>query len=709
MITNLKLTNFRKIVADEMTFTSGINVLRGANEISKTSRLEAIAYALFGTKALRTSLEDAVTHGQDPKTLKVELTIKFGDEVFEFSRSKGGAEVRTNGKPFVTGQNEVSAFASKMFGTDLNVASKLLLANQNSIRGALEGGPKELSVLIEDLASMDIFDTILDQAQQKLALGSPALLEERLKGAEATLAAATESLPPQPDEATHQTKVSALNQQVVTLEASLATLEANAATATTQWQEASRLYLKRTTLEAELAKASDRFNDAKKQVETLKPAAAQTVDTDRVINLKTQIVEAEDYDKRVIAYRIFKNLPEGERYEGSSEAFELALDEATNTVSLDNKHLAGIEREVAVLKAKRINRDTCDKCGQDITHLEHVKETNAGIDAELAKLATQAETLTTELERFTAIERNLLALRKFAREVDTSLIKLGSNVSVDANFYPPKVTWVGGIPGDGPDAAGLQRELDGLEAQAKAVASAQAKLELAEEQMVKAQGECVKAQEALSNFDGPDADEVVALAEVKDNATLDFNAARGHIILAQREIEDLTRDYDAAAKLWNMAQGRITDARQVIESCKADLDSLAFNNGLVRRIRAIRPVVATRIWNAVLSSVSVMFSQMRNEDSVITKDAGGFKCNAQSVESLSGSTLDLLGLSIRCALLRTFLPNCGLLVLDEPCAAMDQGRTESMLGFLKAVDFSQTLLVTHEPTSTSIADNLIEL
>jgi len=39
----------------------------------------------------------------------------------------------------------------------------------------------------------------------------------------------------------------------------------------------------------------------------------------------------------------------------------------------------------------------------------------------------------------------------------------------------------------------------------------------------------------------------------------------------------------------------------------------------------------------------------------------------------------------------------------------DEERSESMLGFLKSVDFRQTLLVSHEEISTSVADNLIVL
>lgn len=39
----------------------------------------------------------------------------------------------------------------------------------------------------------------------------------------------------------------------------------------------------------------------------------------------------------------------------------------------------------------------------------------------------------------------------------------------------------------------------------------------------------------------------------------------------------------------------------------------------------------------------------------------------------------------------------------------DAERSEAMLGFLKSAGFKQTLLVSHEEVSESVADNLIQL
>ena len=94
---------------------------------------------------------------------------------------------------------------------------------------------------------------------------------------------------------------------------------------------------------------------------------------------------------------------------------------------------------------------------------------------------------------------------------------------------------------------------------------------------------------------------------------------------------------------------------------------------------------------------------------MISKDKDGFKCNNQSVDALSGSTLDAFGLALRCALIRTFIPECGILVLDEPAHGMDGNRTAAMLGFIQSIDMGQTILITHEDVSSSIASNIIEL
>jgi DNA repair exonuclease SbcCD ATPase subunit len=190
---------------------------------------------------------------------------------------------------------------------------------------------------------------------------------------------------------------------------------------------------------------------------------------------------------------------------------------------------------------------------------------------------------------------------------------------------------------------------------------------------------------------------------------LAHEAAKGTVILTRKEIDDKVSAFDSVTKLWDALKAMVTEAEKNIAEHEADLASLSFNNGLIKKLRAIRPVIASRLWNTVLSSVSVMFTSMRRTESLVTKGKTGFMVNGMPVESLSGSTLDILGLALRCALLRTFIPRCGLLVLDEPQHGCDADRSEAMLGFLKSIGFDQTILVTHDHVSETVADNLIQL
>src|SRR5574340_1535469 len=173
MLKKLTLTYFRKHEDRTFDFSEGLNVFRAANESGKSSCLESIAYTLFGAKALAEPLEKVVTWGHKANELKV--VLHFGDHVF--SRSTRGAEVTLNGEVVCTGQNEVSAFAAALLGADMTMAANLMMASQGKLRGAIEGGAKATSTLIEDLSGLDLLDRILDAAAAKLALGSAAPYE----------------------------------------------------------------------------------------------------------------------------------------------------------------------------------------------------------------------------------------------------------------------------------------------------------------------------------------------------------------------------------------------------------------------------------------------------------------------------------------------------------------------------------------------------
>ena len=138
-------------------------------------------------------------------------------------------------------------------------------------------------------------------------------------------------------------------------------------------------------------------------------------------------------------------------------------------------------------------------------------------------------------------------------------------------------------------------------------------------------------------------------------------------------------------------------------------DSMHRHNELIRKLRNARPEIASKMWGTVLGAISRYFTQIRGEQSVVTRDADGFKVNGRSVAGLSGSTNDALGLAIRMALSKLFLPGVPLLFLDEAFAGADDTRELAGVGTLAGAGFSQVLLVTHSSLPEQVADNLITL
>lgn len=712
MLVRLKLENFRKAVSEETIFTPGINLFRGVNEAGKTTRLEAISYALFGSRSLRTPLEQCVTWGTDVKKLRVTLVLTAGGVKHTFTRSKSGAEVRLNDSavPFVTGQTEVSNFAASLLGADASTANSLLMASQNRLRGALEEGPKALSQMIEDLAGFDTFDRILDAASKKLALGSASLLEAQLKGAENTLAAATANLPAKPDEDAHALSLKALEAKAAAIEASLPSLRELAKTAVNRWQEASDLYLRKRVMAGKVDELLRNVGQAQDQVSILTKNTDKVVDVGQIEVLKARIVEAEGHAARVAAYIQFLSIPEGPVWKGDKSSFDMCRNICQTKISQLEKEAIQLRFDVKTLNSQRFDSTTCSKCGQALPDIDNIVATNTAIDKKLVEIATLLAANEVNLALETKDRGRFNNIEAHAKRLESIYKKLIGYCLFDDDQYPARAVWDGTKPdGFAPDVSLLRQQLTAVEAEVKALETSRAQLAWAKEQLDKIVRMYNEAEIVLREFVAPNDDDILALTTDKDKALEDVSIVEGEAYLIRHKAVELDREFQVAVRMWDMAKERVNDANKTIEACKADLASLGFNNALVAKLRKIRPVIANKLWNTVLASVSVMFSQMRKEESWVTKDSGGFKVNGQAVESLSGSTLDILGLSVRCALLRTFLPQCGLLVLDEPCASMDDGRTEALLGFLKSVGFQQTLLVSHEEVSESVADNLIQL
>ena len=270
---------------------------------------------------------------------------------------------------------------------------------------------------------------------------------------------------------------------------------------------------------------------------------------------------------------------------------------------------------------------------------------------------------------------------------------------------PPQLRWLKEVPSEaGADVESLRSDLRELKAAQRKYDEDQAALAALQPLLAKAKEDLEAAKAAVSA--APEVylpqDELDEARGITATAEKELRAARDRLTQAKQALKDANDGHTRALQA-------LHDAQEVVSARSAEIDALVFNNTLLKKVRTARPAIADRLWAIVLKAVSGYFSEIRGTRSRVTKDSDGFKVDGHSVSTLSGSTLDALGLAIRVALVRTFLPSAPFLILDEPAAAMDEGRTHNMLGFISSAGFGQVILVTHEDVSESVADNIIQL
>lgn len=109
-LVNLELKLFRQHEATYLDFKSGLIGIIGANGAGKTSLVEAIAFALYGSKALRGKNHDVCTRGKDG-TPTVTLVFEHDGTNYRVKRRLGDAELFQGGEttPLCSGSRDVTS------------------------------------------------------------------------------------------------------------------------------------------------------------------------------------------------------------------------------------------------------------------------------------------------------------------------------------------------------------------------------------------------------------------------------------------------------------------------------------------------------------------------------------------------------------------------------------------------------------------------
>ena len=681
MIHTLELTNFKQHENLSLNFAAGLTAVKGANEAGKSTIYHAIAYALFGARSLPMSLAETVTWGKPDSSLKVKLKFIVDNVEYLIARGKSGAEL-SGTNLLVSGQSEVTKYVETLFNVNADSASKLMIASQGKLRGALES--KEAVSLIEKLANISLLDELVTKIQQQLPSGNTKILENRL--AEIVIE-----------------EVVAPNFREAKAHIELLELEARNAVEVGK-ACASRLgsldteKARQVIVEAsQRIKDIDSYNNGLKQLEARR-GGPEVLAPVTLENLYELVAAQKAMQKTLKAKTVFdKHVKQAFAWQGPAlDGYLLGL--------LEQKR--GLKESLELLKTREtkatyeaINEDSCAFCGKLLQDVPEVVVINEKVQKELSEVRAMLSSDSWVLEELKEEIKTVEAILAYELSVVNLSKQLAEYTALGKEQGIAQLTWTASLEVDGTDYEAISKDLGQQQAAYDAY-----KIQLASSAMLK-----VKYSKWL--VDNPMVDvawaqkvleKAEAFTQQKEAAWQREGAAGSALLAARYDLKTMERAFE-------YRQQRRADALEAKAVLVSDIAVYDKNNALIKRLRESRPVVAAKLWTVVLSAVSYYFSVIRGTPTTITMDGDSFKADGKPVESLSGSTLDSLGLAIRMALGKTFLPGIDFLLLDEPAAGMDDERESAMLGMLAASGYGQVLVVTHSVLADSFATEIIQL
>lgn len=689
MLGQLTLQNFGTHRALSVTFTQGLNAIKGANEAGKSTLMTAIWYALYGSSALPSTVDELVTWGCSPSSLKVSLSFSFGGvQDFVVTRTKSSASLisRESGLS-VQGHSAVNAHIESLFGVSAKIAGQLYGASQGDLKGTLSGVSGVSTALLEKLAKFSELDDMIQAIRDKLPTG-------HTKGLEDTLTTLREVQ--KPDEPVLiDTSV-----EIEELETVLDSVKREKAVN----NEIDRLVdlLETTTLEHR--RSSQKLErllaaDAELSTYPVELCEARWALSEATLRAATEVFE--ESGRTLRAFKAFFSTGASVRQVSKSNAS--AAEKYVRVCKQELDALVGRKVELAS-SIKQVSTRLCVNCQAALE--TGIAEHNARVEAEIAEVSCRIE----------------LAKAKHA--------EAQARHTEEAAMY---TAWLAYTPvaQDLEAVAVLSESLGGKFVQATTTLDElKAKHDRVSEEYMLVKARAQKDQERLQSAKA--LEKLLANNALNESQTLVGNLQRKMVEtdMALRALE-ATRggnlvDVEAKAKVLrdkissaeavntartNLYNQRLSEYKAYISTAATLRKSIAEtkeNNVIIKKLQEARPHLSATLWAAVLSEVSETFSLMRGSVCVVSYD-GQFCVDGRNAKSLSESTKDILGLALRIALVRMFLPSVTWLLLDEPASACDTEREAAMVGAIAACGFDQVLMISHSSVPDAVADNIVSV
>lgn len=671
---SLQLQLFRQHVDGYVEFPDGLVGIIGVNGSGKTTIVEAVGFALFGSRALRGRTDDVRTRtapgrvsgrGRRNNEMRVTLAIEHDGTVFRIERSLSDAALYVGGEanPVAEGNREVSARLSSVIGMSYEEFVATYCTEQKGLeflsgkKGATEREKFIIRILGYDRLE-ELQELLRSDRKEKRAIlqgyeasvGTREEIEQRLVSEQQELRVIQEK-----HDAAHQ---------------SLTKAEGEFAVLRTRMQKLddlrSRYVKERDGVQAlqvrveERAKRLQALADSIIVVEddlrrALKPLAGERSVDEVIADTKRQAALAKDTIEGIAR---------------ELQAREVAWREELSTIRAEREALVRQAEQVAqrVRKVEALDAGgECPTCSQPLG--ETFEAVHAHLAAEHSELAKRVEQLVaSERDRSVPpaeLEEHREALRNAQRDYERLQVKL--NELGVCQQMEQKVAAIRA------DQRTTQIDMRTAEENLERGKKKLTEIGFSEEEYLKEKGAHDAAQRLV---------EVARLQRVRLEGEVNT-----HTALVARSQGDLDRFDERQAELERLRR----EVRLFDECDRIVTDFRKYVNTSIRpRMAELASEYLTDLTDGRYSAVEL------GEDFTPTVVEDG-----EAKRVISGGEEDILNLCMRIALSHMLAERAGqsfsLLMLDEVFGSLDEGRRSNVLALLEKLRrrFEQIIIITH--------------
>ena len=413
MIKAVKLKHFRSHEVTEITFGKGTNILIGPMGAGKTSVLDAICLAFFGTfpalKSRRIKLDDVISDRPNRyEEATAEVYFDANGETYSVERivSRTGTEARLrhDGKVIESAPQRVTEYVEKLLGVDYELFTRAVYSEQNRLDAILTLSRTERKKQVDQLLGIDVFENARSTATS---------VTNRLKAGKLAETAVLEGLGAD----TLANKLSELENEA---------RDAEAKTRKNR-EDAEALTVKATALTNELAKLDETektYNSLQAEkaaeqarLEALKLELSQTQKKlSRIWTKQETIKTRTDLGKLIINAKSRRD-----EYKRSSGEVERARGEATSL----SKEISS--RAAARATTEQLRTELENEKAKRLT----VKQSFEAASKENSGLALECNRLSVEAEQVPALEKQT---KEIDAQLENKLVQAAAKASIEEAY-----------------------------------------------------------------------------------------------------------------------------------------------------------------------------------------------------------------------------------------------------------------------------------